>query len=183
VTIQPNTINVIDLEATCWENNDPPIMQRQEIIEIGIAVVHVEKDSCQITDQESLLITPCQSQMTDYCTSLTGFTYAELSDKGTTLKEAMDTLRNRFEAWKRPFASWGNFDRNQFQRDCDEKDVGYPFNTHINIKHLDALNHRLKEEKGLKTALNRRGLEFEGEHHSGEDDAYNAAKVLIDILN
>lgn len=33
---------VIDLEATCWEN-EPPKGQKSEIIEIGVALVDVKR--------------------------------------------------------------------------------------------------------------------------------------------
>jgi inhibitor of KinA sporulation pathway (predicted exonuclease) len=35
---------------------------------------------------------------------------------------------------------------------------------------------------GLKRALNYMNMDFEGNHHSGADDAYNAARILREIL-
>ena len=35
---------------------------------------------------------------------------------------------------------------------------------------------------GMDNLLNKLGLKLEGRHHRGVDDAYNVAKILIDIL-
>ncbi|WEK69534.1 MAG: hypothetical protein P0Y62_17140 [Candidatus Chryseobacterium colombiense] len=40
----------------------------------------------------------------------------------------------------------------------------------------------LHKMMGLKRALKFLNMNFEGNHHSGADDAYNAAKILREIL-
>jgi hypothetical protein len=49
------TVNVIDIETTCWERN-PPADQEQEIIEIGICTLDVA--AAAPLAHESLLVKP-----------------------------------------------------------------------------------------------------------------------------
>lgn len=180
----PNEVLVIDVEATCWDghfhSDNVPQGQRQEIIEIGIAVVNNIDNS--IEETESILVVPTHSEVSEFCTELTGLTEEELARDGLLFKNAINTLRSDFNSWDRPFVSWGDFDRNQFRDDCDAKNVGYPFSTHMNLKTIDSWDAGLKNEKGMKTALNRRDIELEGDHHSGVDDAFNTAKIFLDIF-
>ena len=177
----PNIVNIIDLEATCWEGAESPEDSRQEIIEIGLAVVSVREKEIQKT--ESILVEPVQSEVSKFCEELTSLTQERLEEEGISFYKAKKELYENYDSDARPFASWGNFDRRAFKRDCKVKNVGYPFCTHMNVKTLDAWEAELKNEKGLRTAMRRRNLEFEGEHHRGEDDAYNVAKVLLDIFS
>jgi inhibitor of KinA sporulation pathway (predicted exonuclease) len=175
-------INVIDLEATCWDGpfGSTPDGQRQEIIEIGVAVVDMDKRS--IVDNESIYVKNTHSYVSDFCTELTGITAEKLEREGVPYQDAIEKLESQYSSFYRPFVSWGDFDRNQFKRDCEAKDVKYPFLTHLNIKTIDAIEASLSHGRSMDTALNRRGIELEGKHHSGKDDAYNTAKILLDIF-
>ena len=63
-----------------------------------------------------------------------------LEKDGITLAEACKILKKEYAAKSRVWASWGDYDRNQFQRDCEAKGIGYPFGpTHLNAKSLFAL--------------------------------------------
>ena len=39
-----------------------------------------------------------------------------------------------------------------------------------------------KDERGLQRALRHANIKFEGSPHSGADDAYNTAKIFLDLL-
>lgn len=75
------------------------------------------------------------------------------------------------------------YDRRQFERVCKEQGVGYPFGpSHQNVKSLFATATGISHEVGLDGAFERLGLEMEGTHHRGDDDAWNIARVLCRLL-
>ncbi|QDV40613.1 hypothetical protein Enr13x_04190 [Stieleria neptunia] len=60
---------------------------------------------------------------------------------------------------------------------------GYPFGiTHLNVKSLFAVSLGLKHEVGLDGAYEMLGLQMEGTHHRGDDDAWNIAGILCRLL-
>ena len=172
-------ILVIDLESTCWDG-PPPEGQTSEIIEIGIATI----DVATLTRQEkhSILIKPTRSEVSEFCTRLTTLTADQLRDAGT-LADATKTLKKQFRSQDRLWASWGDYDRRQFERACKDANVGYPFGiSHLNVKTLFAITHGLDREVGLDMAYDQLGLTMEGTHHRGVDDAWNIAGVLRKLL-
>lgn len=172
-------IIVVDLEATCWEG-DPPPGEESEIIEIGICLLDVRTG--ERTYNMGLLIMPTRSRLSPYCTQLTTLTDAQL-DSGLTFKGACEILIKDFDANRRTWASFGDYDRWKIQEQCTQWGVNYPFgSTHINIKNLVALQFNLKKEVGLPHALDLLGLPLEGTHHRGMDDAWNIAAVLDRVL-
>lgn len=59
----------------------------------------------------------------------------------------------------------------------------YPFGiSHLNVKTLFAKSFGLPHEVGLDAACQRLGIEMEGTHHRGDDDAWNIADVLCRLL-
>jgi len=131
-------IVVIDLESTCWDG-PPPEGQISEIIEIGVATVDVA--TLQRVDKQSILIRPVRSQVSDFCTQLTTLTAEDLKSAGS-LADATKILKKQFQTPDRLWASWGDYDRRQFERVCKEFGVGYPFGiSHLNVKTLFAITH------------------------------------------
>lgn len=177
-----NIVNVIDLEATCWENgNYPADGQKQEIIEIGL--VEVDTADREIISKQTYLIKPILSEVSDFCTKLTTLTADQLEDEGITFAEACETLRDKHDSKHRIWASWGDWDRSRFRDDCQNKGVKYPFGrSHLNVKTLHGMKRGIKNPKGLAKSCRVEGIEFEGTAHRGVDDAYNIAKVLLKIL-
>ncbi len=174
-------ILVIDIESTCWEpQNSKPHNEYQEIIEVGIAEVDTEK--FYIVANEGLLIKPVYSKVTDFCTKLTTLTTEQL-DKGFTYEFVCKELVSLYDSPNRTWASWGDFDRKQFQKDSELKLVKYPFGPrHINIKNLFSVLYGLDKELGLDAALKYLGMKLEGTHHRGVDDARNIAKIFMHLL-
>jgi len=172
-------ILVIDLESTCWEGPPPP-GQVSEIIEIGVCVVEVA--SLERVEKRSLLIKPVQSEVSEFCTRLTTLTADHLKEAGS-LADAIRILKKEFFSQERLWASWGDYDRRQFERVCKEQGVGYPFGiSHLNVKTLFAVGLGSERELGLDEAYARLGLPLEGTHHRGADDAWNIAGVLCRLL-
>ncbi len=174
-----DTIIVIDLESTCWEGELPP-GQTSEIIEIGVATVDVA--TLERGERRSILVKPTKSRVSEFCTQLTTLTAGHLKDADT-LADAVKVLKKELRSQDRPWASWGDYDRRQFERVCRELSVGYPFGTsHLNVKTLFAVAHNLDREIGLDMAYERLGLTMEGTHHRGGDDAWNIAGLLCALL-
>ncbi|MCG8918036.1 hypothetical protein L6E12_19835 [Actinokineospora sp. PR83] len=79
--------------------------------------------------------------------------------------------------------SWGDYDRRQFERQCRDTGVPYPFGArHVNAKAEFARARALPREPGMAAALRRAGLPAEGTHHRGEDDAWNIAALVVSLL-
>jgi inhibitor of KinA sporulation pathway (predicted exonuclease) len=172
-------IVVIDVEATCWEGGPPP-GQLQEIIEIGVCPLVVATGVRGA--RESLLVRPTSSTVSAYCTALTTLTAEDLAG-GLGFAEACAALADRHDTRERAWASWGDFDRNIFERQCKREGVKTPFGpTHLNVKHLFAVARALPGEVGMAEALAMAGLPLEGTHHRGADDAWNIAALLAALL-
>lgn len=171
---------VVDIEATCWENRVTPVGQRAEIIEVGLAIINIP--TMQIVEKKSILVYPTESKISEYCTNLTTITQM-LADTGVSFEEACQTLMNKYKSRSRIWASYGDYDRIKFGTQCQERHVTYPFgSTHLNVKSLMCLRRRHTKEVGMAKALNILNLELEGTHHRGHDDAFNIAKILIELL-
>jgi len=172
-------ILVIDLESTCWEGQ-PPAGMTSEIIEIGLCVVDVAR--LERLERRCLLVKPVKSEISPFCTQLTTLTAADMESAGT-LADATGVLKKEYRGPERLWASWGDYDRNQLQRCCQEQCIAYPFGgRHLNVKTLFAVAHGLPKEIGLDAAYDRLGGKLEGTHHRGVDDAWNIAGILCRLL-
>ncbi|GHO75990.1 exonuclease [Ktedonobacter sp. SOSP1-85] len=170
---------VIDIEATCWQGV-PPNGQENEIIEIGL--VPLDLVTGQRLEKRSILVRPERSRVSEFCTELTTLTQEQV-DGGITFAEACGLLREEYRSRERVWASYGDYDRSIFERQCRERKVAYPFGTrHLNIKTLFALSYALPSEIGLEAALHTMRLPLEGTHHRGDDDAWNSAAILAELL-
>jgi inhibitor of KinA sporulation pathway (predicted exonuclease) len=145
---------VIDVESTCWDH-EPPRGQSSEIIEVGLCLVDLQQ--LERRERRSILVRPQMSEVSEFCTRLTGITSAMLRD-APPLAEAIRILR-------------------------DEYDLKYPFGpTHLNVKNLFSLALGLTSELGIDAACARMGLTMEGAHHRGVDDAWNIAQIFCLLL-
>jgi inhibitor of KinA sporulation pathway (predicted exonuclease) len=172
-------ILVVDVEATCWDG-PPPAGQESEIIEIGLCLLAV--DSGQRLMRESLLVCPERSKVSEYCSRLTTLTQEQV-ELGMPFEQACRHLRDVHHARQRTMASYGDYDRLQFERQCRARSLPYPFGrTHLNVKNLLAIALGLPREVGLDRGLSMLGLPLEGTHHRGDDDAWNIATILSYLL-
>jgi inhibitor of KinA sporulation pathway (predicted exonuclease) len=174
-----DSILVIDIESTCWAGEPPP-GQQSEIIEVGICLLDVA--TLQRTGQASLIVRPELSSVSERCTELTTLTQADV-DAGISLREACHILREEYYSSERLWASYGDYDRKKFQRECRAKRVAYPFgHPHLNVKNLLAVVHQLPREVELDQAFNLLGWLLEGTYHRGDADAWNIARLLGHML-
>ena len=170
---------VVDVEATCWEGEPPP-GQRSEIIEIGVCFLHM--DDGRVSARRSILVRPRHSTVSDFCTELTTLTPQQVAG-GVDFAEACSLMQRDYDSRSRAWASYGDYDRRQFWRQCRDFAVPYPFGpTHINVKNLFSLAMGLEREVDLLQALGMCGLALEGTYHRGGDDAWNIARLLSQIL-
>ena len=176
----PKTILVVDVEATCWEGPPPP-GQQAEIIEIGYALL--DAPAREVREGGSLLVRPQRSRVSAFCTALTTLT-PEMVDGGVTFDAACRFLTETLDARSRTWASYGDYDRQQFARQCAAFGVPYPFGeAHLNVKSLFAQAHGLPREVGMAAALKLLERPLTGTHHRGGDDARNIAGILADLLS
>jgi inhibitor of KinA sporulation pathway (predicted exonuclease) len=174
-----NLINVVDVEATCWEGRPPP-GQVSEIIEIGLTVVDLDQRARLA--KHRILVRPQRSGVSDFCTRLTGLTQDEV-DRGVTFAEACTALARDHRAGTTPWASWGDYDRNQFTRQCQHTNTPYPFGRdHTNAKVRFTQAHNLRKRPGMAEALALAGLPLEGRHHRGDDDSWNIAALVLHLV-
>jgi inhibitor of KinA sporulation pathway (predicted exonuclease) len=172
-------ILVIDVEATCWDGAPPP-GQEGEIIEIGLCPLDV--GTGRRLERRSILVRPERSVVSAFCTGLTTLTQNQV-DGGVSFAEACAILRKDYRAPERVWASFGDYDRRQFERQCGSTGVAYPFGpTHVNVKTLFALGRGLPHEVGTAAVLRMAGLPQEGTPHRGHDDAWNIAAILAGLL-
>ena len=97
----PALLNVVDVEATCWDGQPPP-GSVNEIIEIGLTVVDVT--ARRRVSRHRILVRPGRSRVSAFCTELTGLTQAEV-DQGVSFAEACRILVDEYDAALRPWAN------------------------------------------------------------------------------
>jgi inhibitor of KinA sporulation pathway (predicted exonuclease) len=176
-----SVINVVDLEATCYENGAFPAGETQEIIEMGVCVLRAATG--ERYKRQSLLVRPQASLVSPFCSELTGLTQADV-DRGLPLGEAGKVLVKEYKSSTRVWAGWGEWDRQQMEQECQSKGIRSPMSsTYLNISLLFALAFNQPRERSLSDALALLGLRPEGELHHAADDAWNAALLLHYILS
>lgn len=187
-------VTVVDLEATCWENNyDKNLQYDQEIIEIG--VVSLNQYERKVERYDSYLVKPIYSdKLSPFCKDLTGITQEEV-DQGGTLAEALDDIYKNYST--RVMASWGSWDVKRLRWDCENKGVYNPFNrstckTRINVAQLLCMMKGFKNRKGLKKGMYHTGVVWEDvmnkydlegmEQHRALPDALVATEILLQLI-
>lgn len=176
---------VVDFENTCG----PGVTQgTSDIIEIGAYRLDFSKE-VDPTDVVSMLIRPVRSEVTIFCTKLTGIRPEQVVDQPTFPARAaeLESLSRDFQA--QAWVSWGQ-DQNLLHKQCVGADVPNPLESlpHYDIKRLlTSMVYEVSQGVrpkgsgdgvGLKTALKELGLDFVGAPHSARDDALNTALLL-----
>lgn len=173
-------ILIIDLEAQCWDKEVPEGFGK-DIIEIGLATVNFK--TLDIERHDEIIVKPEKCQISSFCKELTSIDQEMIDKNGIHLREACDILINKFSGKKRAWGSWGNYDRKHLKLECHKNDIKYPLSeNHWNIKSIVVPFFGWNKEMGLKNAIEKLGMEFDGNHHRGCDDAFNTAKILVEVL-
>jgi len=150
-----------------------------KIIEIGAAVIEV--NSAKILNKLQLYIQPVVNpQLTPFCINLTGIEQSDVENA----PYFYDAL-NQFSDWLSDqtdligWASWGAYDRNQFEQDCKRHQQSNPLTqfNHLNLKTAYAAATQSRS-KGMANAFKEQNQDMIGSHHSGLDDAINIARLI-----
>lgn len=176
----PTHYLVVDLEATCDADGRIP-REETEIIEIG--AVLVEASTMKTIRELQTFVRPMRHpKLTPFCTELTTITQADV-DAAPRFPAAMAKLEDFLGPTNALFCSWGNYDRNQLERDARRHGARLPLGKdHWNLKAAFAKTFLDGRECGVGQALRRLGLSFQGTHHRGIDDARNIARLLPYVL-
>lgn len=171
---------IVDIEATCWQGEAIPEGERSEIIEIGLCTWDIPTG--QRLARRSILVRPEHSRVSAFCTSLTTLTQEQV-EQGISFAQACTLLQEEYFSRERVWASYGDYDRSMFVKQCEQSHIPYPFGTrHINLKTLFALTQAHPWEVGMAKALTLLQLPLEGTHHRGDDDAWNIGALASKIL-
>ncbi len=177
---------VADIEATCTNSNEFP-RHEMEMIQFGAVMVNMEDYS--IVDGFDYYVQPViHPKMTYFCEELTGITDEILAEKAIPMGEFCNKLNKDLKKYKGQYnwAAWGAFDKRFFVDNLKLRKLShlYPFNNldYLNLSMLFKNAQGIKRKMGVKKAMNKCRLEFEGRQHNGYDDAYNTARMLPWIL-
>lgn len=171
-------IIVVDIECTCWDGPTPP-EEENEIIEVGICRLYHNGER---GSKRSILVKPERSTVSPFCTELTTLTQEQV-DGGVSFAEACMQIEKDYKTRPRVWASYGDYDRQMFERQCMARGIAYPFSpSHMNVKTLFTLLRGMHHDVGMAVALELLGLPLEGTHHRGDDDAWNIAAMLGKLL-
>ncbi len=172
----PPFLLVIDLEATCDTDGRLP---RKEMETIEIGAVLVETASLAPRGELGVFVRPTLHRvLSAFCTQLTTITQAEV-DGAPLFPEALEQLRALVAGRDALFCSWGEYDKVQLAQDARLHGVELPFgDRHLNLKRRFSERQGLEKRLGMGQALRHAGLNLEGTHHRGIDDARNIARLL-----
>ncbi len=175
---------IFDLEATCYESNiNAPVDFFNEIIDIG--AVKVDEDG-KIIDQFSKFAKPkTYPTISKFCNELTTITQDDIDNA-----EPLKNILEEFLIWSEnsTFISWGFYDIKQLSKDLIRNDLEIyldRMDDHHSLKHLHAKWNKLKKRNGIgmNAALKMEGLNLDGTHHRGIDDAINITKIFKKYIN
>ena len=169
---------VVDLEATTSEGGRAFPKQEMEAIEIGAVLLRAS--TLSIVDEFQIFVRPIRHPvLLPFCTALTGIQQADV-DAAQLFPEAFAKLRERMIVGRERvvWGSWGQFDADQLRQDCELHRVAYEMPPHLNLKEALSEAQGWRRRFGMANALTRCGLQLEGVHHRGIDDARNIARLL-----
>ncbi len=152
-----------------------------EIIEIGAAKLCTK--SYNIESVFSTFVKPINEvELSDFCIELTSIKQSDV-DAAPEFSRAVNEFFKWIDDDEVTFCSWGAYDIKQIRIDYRRHQLPEPesLKNHINLKKLFS---DLYDRKpcGMKKALNILGLELEGTHHRGVDDAKNISKIAKILL-
>lgn len=178
-TFQPDhLILIVDLEATCCDQGTIPV-EEMEIIEIGAC--WARPDGVVFDRLECRIRPTIHPTLTPFCRRLLGVTQEQVDSAEvlTMVVPALHEFATRHAGQALGWGSWGAFDRNQLERECQrlclESPIALP---HTNLKQTFAKVQRIGKQVGMRRALEFASLPFEGTHHHALDDAVNIARLL-----
>ena len=149
------------------------------IIQLGAAAIDLSNG--RLVGKLSLFVNPHET-LDKRIIELTGIDQEEV-DTGMELEDALRT----FWDWTKSkrLLAWG-YDAHQLLEHSKKLGIPYPSVTIIDLKGVvelmrPAFTGTGKKKRGLLSAMQLFGLEFQGRQHDGLDDAYNTARLAYEI--
>ena len=179
--LEYENIMIVDLEATCCNRNS---IHRNDMETIEIGAVMVDRKTLSVIDEYQTFIKPLiHPKLTSFCTELTSITQSDV-EGAQEFPKAFQEFVDWSEGYEDiVFCSWGQYDKNQFIKDCNYHGIEYSLKAdHINLKKQFSINLNLRRNYGMAGALRYAGLKMNGTHHRGIDDARNMARLLPTML-
>lgn len=182
-----NYICVIDFEATCINNNNRKEFYPHEIIEFPCVLIDIR--SLEIKSTFHAYVKPTlHPELSDFCKSLTGITQESIDNAETfesVLNHFVDFIREHVvEEESFVLLTDGSWDVSKFLAlQCIISKIDFPLwaNDWIDLKKIYEAS-RKKSKLKLVDMLHSYGLKFEGRLHSGKDDAYNIARLVMKMM-
>jgi inhibitor of KinA sporulation pathway (predicted exonuclease) len=170
---------IVDLEATCWEGSR---VNEMEIIEIG-AVCLDGKYYQPKSDFQQFVKPTTNPVLSDFCRDLTHIKQRQI-ESAPTFPEAFVNFTYWIGNCSFKLCSWGAFDYDLFDYELNRHNEKWPTNLlgFINLKKLYARAYSTKSSIGLREAMSKLSMPFEGKLHRGIDDARNIARVAQTML-
>ena len=172
---------IFDLEATCWQGKPPGLVQ--EIIEIG---AYLMTPYGEVIGEYNRFVRPhLNPHLSSFCQELTSIEQEDV-DRAAYFPDVIEEFQDWAGILEEEYllCSWGRFDRTLLRQDCELHQMESDWtDQHINIKAQYRDLHRLSRAVGLKKAIRREGLEFEGTHHRAIDDAANLLRIFVKYLD
>ena len=150
-----------------------------EIIDIGAYRIN---DFGEVRGMFSRLVKPVVNPtLSDFCRRLTSINQVDINRAENfpeVVEEFMDWAMIDEDDYV--LCSWGSFDRKMLIKDCQRHQMEHRWaKQHVNMKEQYMRLNRLNKSMGLKTALKREGMPFEGVQHRGITDAENTVKIFL----
>lgn len=163
-----------------------PHVQR-DIIQVGAVKVDLLRRTIVPFFDEYVKL-PEGIELTDYISDLTGITLKDLEEAGG----AKEVLKRFWKAFSKAgvagrLAGWGD-DSEWLLQESERYNVKIPKN--VQCLDLKQMFQFFRFQRGISTrtrtglmgTLDVFGLEFEGRHHNGYDDALNTARLLMEAV-
>ncbi|MFK7802860.1 MAG: exonuclease domain-containing protein [Anaerolineae bacterium] len=170
---------VVDIEATCWK--DWENAAEMETIEIGAVKLNAD---FELIDEFTVFVRPViHPQLSDFCLRFTSIQQAdvEAADKfPAAFKQFLEWIGPQPYIWY----SWTSYDRKRLLGDFENhhqssnQPIPRFFELHHDLKKLFAQKENLEVPVGMRRALKRLEVDYEGRQHRGIDDARNTAAIL-----
>ncbi|MBS1722366.1 MAG: exonuclease domain-containing protein [Armatimonadetes bacterium] len=171
-------ILVYDLELTCWDGGIPPPGNVSEVIQFGWCFL--DPRSGERFGRDSLYVRPAQSEISAYCTRLTGIT-PKILKQGQPLQT---TCARLVKSGTKQYvsAAYGD-DRSCLYTECEYANAEFPLSDEsIDVATLVKLALNRYKSVGLVEACSTFGVSWEGEQHRADWDAWNTAGLLAALL-
>lgn len=153
-----------------------------EIIEVGAVIVSA--DTFAVIGEYQSFVQPHRNpRLTHFCMELTSIRQHDV-DSAPAFPEMVQSFKSWLYSYSNfVFCSWGDYDRQQLQQDCNYHRIPNPISAqHMNAKRRFSETQGIAKKLGLAQAVAAAGMQFQGTQHRGIDDARNIARLLPYIV-